>query len=83
MKDAKKPRAVRKRPFDVEEAIRLLREATAPYPRAALFELHAEGFTSVFEILVACIMGIAFYASIAIIERFVLSWHPSTRGTGE
>jgi NitT/TauT family transport system permease protein len=34
-------------------------------------------------ILVACIMGIAFYASIALLERFVLSWHPSTRGTRE
>lgn len=34
-------------------------------------------------ILVACIMGIAFYASIALAERMVLSWHPSTRGTGE
>jgi NitT/TauT family transport system permease protein len=34
-------------------------------------------------ILVACIMGIAFYASIALVERFVLSWHPSTRGTRE
>jgi NitT/TauT family transport system permease protein len=34
-------------------------------------------------ILVACLMGIAFYASIALVERFVLSWHPSTRGTRE
>jgi endonuclease-3 len=50
--------AVRKRPFDVEEAIRLLHEATAPYPKAALFELHAEGFESVFEILIACLISI-------------------------
>ena len=34
-------------------------------------------------ILVACIMGVAFYGSIAIAERYVLSWHPSTRGAGE
>src|SRR5215211_6277445 len=47
-----------KRPFRVEEAMRLLREATAPYPKAALFELFAEGHTSVFEILVACIISI-------------------------
>ena len=37
-----------KRPFDIEEAIRLLREAVAPYPKAALFELAGDGFTSVF-----------------------------------
>src|SRR3954468_9164691 len=47
-----------KRPFDIEEAIPLLREAVAPYPKAALFELAAEGYRSVFEILVACILSI-------------------------
>ena len=30
-------------------------------------------------ILVASILGIAFYAAIALVERFALSWHPSTR----
>jgi NitT/TauT family transport system permease protein len=34
-------------------------------------------------ILVASILGIAFYASIAVTERFVLSWHPSTRAPSE
>lgn len=47
-----------KRSFDMEEAIRLLREAVAPYPKAALFELAAEGYNSVFEMLVACIISI-------------------------
>jgi endonuclease-3 len=47
-----------KRPFDIEEAIHHLREATAPYPKATLFELAAEGHSSVFEILVACIISI-------------------------
>jgi endonuclease-3 len=51
-------RLPRKRPFDIEEAIRLLQEAMAPYPKAALFELFAEGYTSVFEILIACIISI-------------------------
>jgi endonuclease-3 len=67
MTEAKKPGgkgttgtepATGKRPFNIEEAIRLLREATAPYPKAALFELFAQGHTSVFEILVACIISI-------------------------
>ena len=34
-------------------------------------------------ILVASILGIAFYASIALVERFALNWHPSIRRTGE
>src|SRR3954469_6708428 len=53
---ARKPAG--KRPFDVEAAMRHLRKVTAPYPKAALFELYAEGHTSVFEILVACIISI-------------------------
>ncbi len=35
-----------------------MRAAVASYPKAALFELAQEGFTSVFEILVACIISI-------------------------
>jgi endonuclease-3 len=48
----------RKQPFDVEAAIERLRVAVAPYPKAALFELAGEGYTSVFEILAACIISI-------------------------
>lgn len=55
------PKHPEKKPFDVEEALPLLREAVAPYPKAALFELAAEGHTSVFEILVACIISIRTY----------------------
>lgn len=47
-----------KRPFDIEQAIVLLRQAVAPYPKAALFELAAIGHTSVFEILAACVISI-------------------------
>lgn len=47
-----------KRPFDIEEAMPLLRAAVASYPKAALFELAAEGHSSVFEILIACIISI-------------------------
>jgi endonuclease-3 len=65
MSDARKPRGkkdpkapVGKRPFDIEEVVQLLRQAVAPYPKAALFELAAEGYTTVFEILTACIISI-------------------------
>jgi endonuclease-3 len=47
-----------KRRFDIEVAIERLREAVAPYPKAALFELAGEEYTSVFEILAACILSI-------------------------
>ena len=61
MADAHKPRGKgrpAKRPFDIEEAVPLLRAAVEPYPKAALFELAAEGHDSVFEQLVACIISI-------------------------
>jgi NitT/TauT family transport system permease protein len=34
-------------------------------------------------ILVASILGIAFYSTIAVVERLALNWHPSIRRTGE
>src|SRR5215210_7417651 len=63
------PRTTRrpaKRPFDIEEAIPLLREAVAPYPKAALFELAGEGYTSVFEQLVACVISIRTYDEVTL-----------------
>lgn len=50
--DAGKP------PFDIEIAMDRLREAVRPFPPAGLFALDAEGFDSLFEILVACILSI-------------------------
>jgi endonuclease-3 len=47
-----------KRPFDIEAAVRRIRNAVRSYPKAALFELAAEGFDSAFEQLLACIISI-------------------------
>jgi endonuclease-3 len=47
-----------KKPFDIDEAMTRLREAVRPFPRAAMFELADEGYDSVFELLVACIISI-------------------------
>lgn len=47
-----------KRPFDIDAAMARIEEAVRPYPKAALFELAAEGFASPFEQLVACIISI-------------------------
>jgi NitT/TauT family transport system permease protein len=32
-------------------------------------------------ILVACVLGIAFYAAVALVERLTMGWHVSSRGT--
>lgn len=47
-----------KEPFDIHKAIALLREITAPLPPAALFDLYDQGYTSLFEQLVACLISI-------------------------
>jgi endonuclease-3 len=47
-----------KRPFDIDEAMRLLRVAVEPFPKAAMFELAARGHATAFEQLVACIVSI-------------------------
>jgi endonuclease III len=47
-----------KRPFDIHKVVRAIRTAVRDCPKAALFELADEGHTSVFEILVACILSI-------------------------
>ena len=47
-----------KRPFDVDEAFRLLRAAVAAFPKAEMFALRDAGYTGVFEQLVACILSI-------------------------
>jgi endonuclease III len=47
-----------KQPFDIDLAVRRIREAVRPFPKAALFELAEEGFDSVFEQLVACMISV-------------------------
>ena len=44
--------------FDIDLAIERLREAVRPFPKAMLFELYADGHTSPFEILVACLISV-------------------------
>lgn len=47
-----------KKPFDIDDMIRRLRTAVKPYTPAAMFQLYDEGYASVFEILVSCIISI-------------------------
>lgn len=45
-------------PFDIDKAAARIRDAIAPYKKAALFELAEDGFSSAFEQLVACVISI-------------------------
>lgn len=51
-------REVGKKPYDIDEMMRRIREAVRPFPKAALFELAEAGYASPFEQLVACILSI-------------------------
>jgi endonuclease-3 len=50
-----------KKPFDIALAMESIREAVRPFPKAAMFALFEEGFTTPFEQLVACIISIRTY----------------------
>jgi endonuclease-3 len=50
------PRQIRA--FDIDVAVERLREAVREFPRAMLFQLFEEGYTSPFEILVACLISV-------------------------
>ncbi len=47
-----------KEPFDIERALESVTEAVAPYPPAALFQQAEEGYDTLFEILIGCIISI-------------------------
>ena len=55
-----------KRPFDIDTALQRIAKAVAPFPKAALFELAEDGFTSPFEQLVACIISIRTYDEVTL-----------------
>ena len=55
-----------KKPFDIGLAMRQIRTAVRPWPKAALFELAENGFTSTFEQLVACIISIRTYDEVTL-----------------
>jgi endonuclease III len=47
-----------KQRFDIKVALKRVRKAVESFPKAALFQLASEGFDSIFEQLVACIISI-------------------------
>ena len=44
--------------FDIDLAIERLREAVRPFLKAMLFQLYDEGYTTAFEMLVACLISV-------------------------
>src|SRR5919107_716747 len=55
-----------KKPFEIGVAVRRIRTAVKPWPKAALFELAENGFTSTFEQLLACIISIRTYDEVTL-----------------
>ncbi|MGJ7918836.1 endonuclease III domain-containing protein [Massilia sp. LXY-6] len=55
-----------KLPFDVGIAFARIEEAVKPWPKAALFQLAEEDYTSVFEQLLACIISIRTYDEVTL-----------------
>jgi endonuclease III len=49
---------MRKKSFDIDQTISLIRVAVETFPKAAMFELADDGFNSPFEQLIACIISI-------------------------
>lgn len=47
-----------KRPFDLTAVLKKIEAAVAKYPKAAMFQLYEQGYTSLFEQLISCIISI-------------------------
>ena len=56
----------RKMPFDFALAFKEIRKAVQDFPKAAMFQLAEEGYNSVFEQLVACILSIRTFDEVSL-----------------
>jgi endonuclease-3 len=55
-----------KLPFDINLALERIEEAVQPWPKAALFQLAEEGYSAVFEQLLACMISIRTYDEVTL-----------------
>jgi len=55
-----------KHPFDIAVALERIEQAVQPWPKAALFQLFEEGFTTTFEQLLACMISIRTYDEVTL-----------------
>lgn len=56
-----------KEPFDIQRVMDQIRAAVKPFPKAAMFELAEEGYNTLFEQLIACILSIRTYDEVSIV----------------
>lgn len=52
--------------FDIDKAMSLVREAVRGYPKAAMFELADDGYDSLFQQLIACLLSVRTYDEVSI-----------------
>ena len=65
-----------KLPFDINLALERIEEAVQPWPKAALFQLAEEGYTAVFEQLLACMISIRTYDEVTLpVSRKLFARH--------
>src|SRR5689334_11051389 len=55
-----------KKPFNIDVALKRISKAVEPFPKAAMFELAEQGFSSTFEQLVACMISIRTYDEVSL-----------------
>lgn len=55
-----------KQAFDIDVALGRIEQAVQPWPKAALFQLAEEGYASVFEQLLACMISIRTYDEVTL-----------------
>jgi endonuclease-3 len=70
--------AADKKPLDIGIAMKRIAAAVAPWPKAALFQLAEEGYTSAFEQLIACIISIRTYDEVTLPVSRALFEHART-----
>lgn len=57
---------MKKQPFNIDAALKRIGKAVEPFPKAAMFELAEQGYTSTFEQLVACMISIRTYDEVSL-----------------
>ena len=55
-----------KLPFEIDPVLDRIRESVSAFPRAAMFELRENGYTSLFEQLISCLISVRTYDEVSL-----------------
>lgn len=55
-----------KLPFDIDIVLDRVRESVSAFPKAAMFELREQGYTSLFEQLISCLISVRTYDEVSL-----------------